>query len=749
MKAGIFVQLGFSVGAFLTAHAGELLASDLNQSELAPEVQSIFEQNCARCHGPPGVRKYDRPKGGFDFVLDLGKLAKTRKLIEPGHPDRSKLFRLVASDEMPDGAQFLAEEPVPEADKEVIRQWIASLGDGAASPGAERSFIGRAEIERFIKDDLATMDPRHRPLARYFTLAHLYNAGESDERMEIYRQGLAKALNSLSWQRRVVRPHVVDPAGTILRVLLHDLGWDEDDWQNLADAYAYYDDAASYAATPSRNDGRALYGFSNDVVRPVADREDSPAYVVTAKRLAYLRADWFVAKATLPPLYYDLLDIPGDVRKLEARLGVNARRNIYLHRVARAGIQESGVSQYNRLLERHDALFGAYWKSYDFADDDPGADYENRKDLLHRPLGPDGRSYGETEAPESLFFSFVPFKHNGGEVIFNLPNGFQGYMLIDAVGERIDEAPTVIVQDRNHPRDSTIYAGISCMSCHADGMRDARDEVRAFANNSGTFYPQQLAEINALYPPDEVFQELLKEDRERFRSALVRAGIDPELRDASGYEPIFALAERFERPLSLAQAAAELGLRSEPFLASINDVGKLNDVRARLVATELPRQQFGEYFDDMLAAVERTGDKSGQAAAAPHDSAGSDARFGFILAENIAGRLAAIVGSPIPTASAKETEAVPAAGETGDVPRAAPVPNVVTSTPRIARAKFSAPAKVRANDRVWRIHIASVRNREDVDDEWLRLKGLYPEQLTALEVAVERVVLDRGIFYRL
>src|SRR4029077_3376393 len=78
------------------------------------------------------------------------------------------------------------------------------------------------------------------------------------------------------------------------------------------------------------------------------------------------RADWFIATASRAPLYYDLLQTPQQVAELERQLPVEVLVNIQQERVARAGFNGSGISRNNRILERHDAVHGAYWKTYDF-----------------------------------------------------------------------------------------------------------------------------------------------------------------------------------------------------------------------------------------------------------------------------------------------------------------------------------------------------------------------------------------------
>ena len=84
----------------------------------------------------------------------------------------------------------------------------------------------------------------------------------------------------------------------------------------------------------------------------------------------FIRADWFIATASLPPLYHDILDLPKTDRELETQLEVNVAENLKNApsvRVWRAGFNNSGVSVNNRIVERHKSRYGAYWKSYDFA----------------------------------------------------------------------------------------------------------------------------------------------------------------------------------------------------------------------------------------------------------------------------------------------------------------------------------------------------------------------------------------------
>lgn len=59
---------------------------------------------------------------------------------------------------------------------------------------------------------------------------------------------------------------------------------------------------------------------------------------------------------------------------------------------------------------------------------------QGRQNLFDFPGGPDGDEC---------------FEHDGGELIFTLPNGLQGYMLTDSNGVHLDSGPTSIVSNPN------------------------------------------------------------------------------------------------------------------------------------------------------------------------------------------------------------------------------------------------------------------------------------------------------------
>ena len=73
-------------------------------------------------------------------------------------------------------------------------------------------------------------------------------------------------------------------------------------------------------------------------------------------KLPLVRADWFVATATRPPLYDKLLQLPKDFPGLTKSMNLDIEADIKNFVAQRAGFQNSGVSRNNRMIERHPIL---------------------------------------------------------------------------------------------------------------------------------------------------------------------------------------------------------------------------------------------------------------------------------------------------------------------------------------------------------------------------------------------------------
>jgi hypothetical protein len=381
------------------------------------------------------------------------------------------------------------------AELATLRAWIDGM---AASAGA---FRDDAAIERALAADRAALSRDAAPYARWLTVAHLANAGLGDAELEPYRVALAELLASLSWAPAPPAPVAIDAARTLYRIDLRELGWSAATWDTIRAAYPY--------------------GVARGAGVPDA-----------------IRADWFVATASRPPLYHDLLGLPDTEAGLAHLLGIDLAADVAAGRVARAGFTNSGVSQHNRIVERHATRHGALWRSYDFA---------------------------SSVGVENVFAHPLDFVPAGGELIFNLPNGLQAYMLVDAQGRRIAKAPTTIVSDPRRP-DRAVENGLSCMGCHAHGIIDKADQIRDAIGD--TVAVADRAEIERLHPRAARLAALYAQDRARFVAALAAIGVTPPADPAD--EPITRVTARYESELDLRTAAAELGLTADDLTARLD-----------------------------------------------------------------------------------------------------------------------------------------------------------------------------------
>ncbi|MCF6320362.1 MAG: hypothetical protein L3J32_01145, partial [Rhizobiaceae bacterium] len=525
-----------------SAGATEDLAS------LRKAATAILETSCARCHQVGKLEKRKDPANNFGNVLDLDAMVRDKKLVIAGNPDNSSLWKTMMDGTMPYdvyNGDYEASSPSAD-DMEKIAAWIRAEGEARQELISSREFISDDDFLAAISDDLRQL-PEHRVArTRYLSLVNLYNGGSDEKAMEVYRQGAVKLLNSLTYEPDPIMYEKFGPSDTILRVNLDDLGWDDDKWDLLQ------------ASNPF------LIRYDNSIARFIEDQ--------TQTKTPIIRADVFAFVAPRPTLYNKLLDLPDDFDGLQKMLGVDLEKEIKNNRVARAGFQKSGVSQNNRMIERVSTKFGAFWNSYDFAGN------EGRQSLFLFPLGP--------ESDDS-------FEHDGGEMIFTLPNGFQGYYLSTADGAFLESGPTEIVRDPRR-RDLKVTNGISCMSCHAQGIRDEnQDEIRDYVLNSASFDTETRKKVEALYPPREEMQKLMAMDKKRFMDAMSAAGLDPKLMLDGEHEMISALSDQFERNLTLEMAAAEFGMSVEQFNAAVPRAGREGfDLARRLKQDQVPRDQF-------------------------------------------------------------------------------------------------------------------------------------------------------------
>jgi mono/diheme cytochrome c family protein len=530
-----------------------LLAGGIRAQEAGPETtkqaQAILEKNCTPCHGSAkGVN-----------VLRLESLLAT-KVVVPGKPDASKLLQVIKDGSMPLGGSKLPDAEIRTLEawvKAGAPDWTQARAAGGQGPKA-RATVTESALLKAIVQDLQAANERDRPFLRYYSLANIANNPDvPDKRLALYRGALSKLVNHLSWNQEIVKPHAVNESETLLRIDLRDFDWTPDIWKRIIAAYPY---------------GVRTRGLEGELRQIEA---------LSGVELPYIRVDWFVANASVPPLYHEILQLPDTLAGLEQKLNIHSDDDVAQDKVVRGGVRNSGVSHNNRVIERHRSANGAYWKSFDFA---------------------------SNQAEKNIFLDPLNFHEDGGEFIFNLPNGLQGYMIANAKGARLDDAPIKIVRDRfTNPDDPVVHNGLSCIGCHTQGMNRMQNEVRQMLETQQkTAF--DLDKALKLYAPQEDLDRSFQQDEERFARAVLATGTAVPKQPAD--EPVNMLAQLYLADLSVAQAAADAGLSVEELrkrLGKSTELDRLGFGQLLTANGGMKRDAWEQYFGDLVEDI-RLGD---------------------------------------------------------------------------------------------------------------------------------------------
>ncbi len=523
--------------------------SDLSDSELATHARDLLKRHCYRCHG------VEKEVPGLD-VLDVANLKLSRSdeaaYIVAGDSSESLLWQRVGIDkDMPPES---IKERLSESELAILKKWIDT--GAAVAFQKQREHVTEKTIIRSIRNDLQDQKRTDRRHLRYFSLHHSANNSRFDESdLRMFRAALSKLLNSTSRNSLLTLPKAVGAASEspasdlVYRIDLRDFGWSIDQWQTAISGYPYG------------------LSFNDPELKEMSDDIDELIGPVNSDGVPYFRLDWFVATASRPPVYHELIGTPQTALELEQRLGVDVQRDFMQDRLQRAGFASSGVSRHNRLIDRHvGGQTNYYYKSYDFSKS------FGRSLLARFPLGP--RFEGNEFADD------FGFDHDGGEIIYSMANGMQGYMLVDTAGNRIDVGPVEIVRDlRETAGTPEIVNGISCIGCHRNGLLDFTNAIDSRLTLTG----EQRSKVNRLYIDDERMDQLVSTDSQRFLTALdkvigpflkIDEDADKDLRAFA--EPVRVVTGWYNRDMTIIDAAAEMNIEdSKVFAASVGTNNEL------------------------------------------------------------------------------------------------------------------------------------------------------------------------------
>lgn len=510
-----------------------LPVAEQDKDQLATKTLTIFTNKCKKCHHD------NQDNGLLDDILQYRKLVSEKDsddlhFIKPGKIAESSIWKQIEGPnaKMPPkdkGTRLTDEEQL------TIKAWIEAGAPAwkLVAPTKQREFVSLERMfEAILADQKKLTNPITRKNRRYFSLLHLWNNPEvTDETLNVTAIALSKLVNSLSWERKLTVPVFIEKTGYLMAVDLADYGWEKgEQWNSVINR-------DPYRLSFSENKQVA------DLEKQINELTDNPL-----GEPLWVRADWFVVEASRPPLYHKLLDLPKKIGELEKILEVDVESDFLKSRIVRAGLIKSGVSNQNRVVDRHPSKYGYYWKSYDFAP------RKIKSDILAFPLGP---------VFAANPFNNVAFEADGGEMIFTLPNGLMACYLAKSNGDQLDTAPIEIVEDKLALANQghSIINGISCISCHAEGVKPFKDELRQAHILKG-IGREKLEEILKDQPE---LNKTLDIDKKSFLDAL-RQVVEPFLKKPGQFddsfqrdtEPLAQISSLYFTPLTIETLKYEL-----------------------------------------------------------------------------------------------------------------------------------------------------------------------------------------------
>jgi len=521
------------------------------------QAQNILLVNCGGCHGTQLTEETAR--AGMNYINDMVALEANGQIVALD-ADASPIIRRMRDGSMPPGGPRVAD-----ADIDFVARYI---NDDINWPNAVKRTCENNPALDFdalyeaVAGDLRDQEARDQPFIRYVSLGNRAAAGVcTDTALDLDRQALTKLLNSLSVDANVVRPEPIDRDQTLFRFDLRDLQWDREivvNGEAFTDVWEAIIAANQYAVP-----------FVGDAA------DDARADALTDVPLMFL--DTMLDVAAIGNLYYAIIGV--DVNQsLDAfvanDLGIDVVANLDNEDLIRAGTTKSRISRQDRLVEGHriELRAGVYYQSFDFNDD------QN----------------------ESIFQDPFGFNEGGREAIFTLPNGMLGYLIADENGTLLEDSDILLDSSQNNYRAIT---SVSCANCHANGFLPVKDEVRDVVLRNavvlvqdGTLNQDQLEALEEVYLKPEEFKQRVEDDSNAFYLSALRQANLP----VSGSEPVSSVFLRFDRDMTLKDAASVLGLSD----SSLSDFLNLLDPALGVLKTgTIDRDDFTALYLESLCVL--------------------------------------------------------------------------------------------------------------------------------------------------
>lgn len=353
----------------------------------------------------------------------------------------------------------LTDEQKAEIINSLVDAKSTKVPDIFSEPMVEVDPVSPETVYKMIVNDLNTnVSPENRLFTRYLSLYAI----EPKDRID-HATISSFVVNSLSWSHAIMWPEMVPGTDNgLLRFRVDNYSRDEKDIQRWLATWELMTSADVYFLEPwvNRDDALAAQELSGSVG-------------------CVLRADWFnyyamndddpATKNAVEGFYSKFLGLPDTEAELFKLLKINLKDiaengsdRSYVVPISGEGSDAPKVGRSNRKLNRFPTILTAYGGYFHFTQDVINS--QGKRNFLNNPLS--------------------TFK-DGGEYIWRLPNGLQGYYLtqreeikkndvvVAVKFNRISEVPINVAVDP-HFEDGRVKIR-SCAHCHKNGINKAKD----------------------------------------------------------------------------------------------------------------------------------------------------------------------------------------------------------------------------------------------------------------------------------
>lgn len=584
--------------------------------DLGSKAFDVFKAKCSECHNA------NAGAGKLNNILDFGHAKSRSALIGARVGDGVNPATATMPPRPPQGADAaeVTRKTLTVDEMKIMKEWAANPvpfpGQGGGDEGLPSSGRGAGYVDSdssldssleaispesqmaCIQRDFARVTPALRRFIRYVSFTHLYNAGVRGNNWAIRKKAFYKALNSVSRTTTAITSGAVPIDRTYMTIFRVDL--------------------RAYRIDPTEFDSLVQSPYNLERGIPTFKVRNASTGAEENVNLPYpIRGDFMMREILRGEKYYTLLKMPKAFNRtfLES-LGVNApeARNNYS---VRRGVFNSKVSGGGyRVIEMfHEGNTGLVWNLFDIEKrvnaNDP------RRDPMLAPFGP---CFNGATAPWrdcTAGANDMIFDYEAVETMWQLPNGLFAFAVFDAdkIGSpgkgRITVNPVAV---DGQSREHTNEAGLSCISCHAKGFMDFRDQIGGQArrikaklqqSRNQAFTAEQAGLIDEMYPDTLDINDYLNRGNEKYKAALANIGIKPADMEP---EPISVVIQEFERPVTLKQASAELGFSEAQLVTAITASQKLSNVLAVFKSNDpakriLARDQFEKKFQEIVGEL--------------------------------------------------------------------------------------------------------------------------------------------------